>query len=156
MICLPFCVWLAPLGMTVSRPIHAAANVCAQSLESRSTLCDPVDCSPSGSSVHGILQARILQWVVVPSSRGSSWTRDWPAFPTLKAESLPSWVLQLTLFCSFDGWVIFHCIYVPHSVYSCVNEHLVCFHALAIINSVAIEHWDASIFSNYGFFWVFA
>ena len=109
-----------------------------------------------GSALHGILQVRIPEWVVVPSSRGSSWTRDWPAFPTLQAESLPSWVLQLTLFCSFDGWVIFHCIYVPHSVYSCVNGHLVCFHALAIVNSVAIEHWDASIFSNYRFFWVFA
>ena len=34
------------------------------------TLCDPMDCSPPGSSVHGILQARILEWVVVPSSRG--------------------------------------------------------------------------------------
>ena len=36
------------------------------------TLCDPVDCSPPGSSVHGILQAKILEWVAMPSSRGSS------------------------------------------------------------------------------------
>ena len=36
------------------------------------TLCDPVDCSPPGSSVHEILQARVLQWVAMPSSRGSS------------------------------------------------------------------------------------
>ena len=35
-------------------------------------LCDPMDCSPPGSSVHGILQARILEWVAMPSSRGSS------------------------------------------------------------------------------------
>ena len=35
------------------------------------TLCDPVDCSPPGSSVHGILQARVLEWVAMPSSRGS-------------------------------------------------------------------------------------
>ena len=35
-------------------------------------LCDPVDCSPPGSSVHGILQARILEWVAVSSSGGSS------------------------------------------------------------------------------------
>ena len=40
------------------------------SLQSCLTLCDPVDCSPPGSSVHGILQARILEWVAVPSSRG--------------------------------------------------------------------------------------
>ena len=36
------------------------------------TLCDPVDCSPIGSSVHGILQGRILKWVAIPFSRGPS------------------------------------------------------------------------------------
>ena len=41
------------------------------------TFCDPMDCSPPGSSVHGILQARILEWVAMPSSRGSSQARDW-------------------------------------------------------------------------------
>ena len=40
------------------------------------TLCDPVDCSPPGSSIHRILQARILEWVAVPSSKGSSQPRD--------------------------------------------------------------------------------
>ena len=40
-------------------------------------LCDPLDCSLPGSSVHGIFQGRILEWVAVPSSRGSSWSRDW-------------------------------------------------------------------------------
>ena len=40
------------------------------------TLCDPMDCSPLGSSVYGILQARILEWVAVPFSRGSSWPSD--------------------------------------------------------------------------------
>ena len=40
------------------------------------TLCDPMDCRLSGSSVHGILQARNLEWVAVPSSRGSSQSRD--------------------------------------------------------------------------------
>ena len=39
-------------------------------------LCDPMDCSPLGSSVHGILQARILEWVGMPSFRGSSKPRD--------------------------------------------------------------------------------
>ena len=40
------------------------------------TLCNPTDCSPPGSSVHGILQARMLEWVAMPSSRGSSQPRD--------------------------------------------------------------------------------
>ena len=37
------------------------------------TLCNPMDCSPPGFSVHGILQARIPEWVTIPFSRGSSW-----------------------------------------------------------------------------------
>ena len=41
-----------------------------------STLCDFRDCSLPGSSVHGILQARVLEWVAMPSSRGSSWPKD--------------------------------------------------------------------------------
>ena len=41
------------------------------------TLCNPMDCSLPGSSVHGILQARILEWVAISFSRGSSWPRDW-------------------------------------------------------------------------------
>ena len=40
------------------------------------TPCDPMDCSPPGSSVHGILQARILEWVAIPFSSGSYQPRD--------------------------------------------------------------------------------
>ena len=45
--------------------------------QSSPSLCDPMDCSLTGSSFHGILQARILEWVAISSSRGSSWPRDW-------------------------------------------------------------------------------
>ena len=51
-------------------------HVCAKSLQSCPAVCDPMDCSPPGSSVHGILQVRILEWVAMPSSRGSSPPRD--------------------------------------------------------------------------------
>ena len=47
-----------------------------KSLQPCLSLCNPKDCSPPGSSVHGILQAKILEWVAIPSSRGSSWPRD--------------------------------------------------------------------------------
>ena len=40
------------------------------------SLCDPMDCSPPGSSVHGILQAKILEQVAIPFSKRSSWLRD--------------------------------------------------------------------------------
>ena len=40
------------------------------------TLCDPMDSSPPGSSVHGILQTRILEWIAIPFSRGTPQPRD--------------------------------------------------------------------------------
>ena len=50
---------------------------CCLAAQSCLTLCDPMDCNPPGSSVYGILQARILEWVAIPFSRGSSWPKDW-------------------------------------------------------------------------------
>ena len=52
------------------------AHLCVLATQSCLTLCDPILCSPPGSSVHGILQARILEWVAMPSSRGSSGPKD--------------------------------------------------------------------------------
>ena len=46
--------------------------MCAKLLQLCLTLCDPMDCNQAGSSAHGILQARILEWVAISSSRGSS------------------------------------------------------------------------------------
>ena len=48
-------------------------NVVAQSCP---TLCDPVDCSLPGSSLHGIFQARVLEWIAISFSKGSSQPRD--------------------------------------------------------------------------------
>ena len=61
-----------------SAAVVLVRSVCVLCLVTQSCLtpCDPVDCSPPGSSVHGILQARILQWVAMPSSRESSQPRD--------------------------------------------------------------------------------
>ena len=52
------------------------------------TLCNPMDWNPPDSSVHGILQARILDWVAVSFSRWSSQPRDWTCVSTLQADSL--------------------------------------------------------------------
>ena len=49
-----------------------------------------MDCSPPGSSIHGVLQARIREWVAITFSRGSSWLRIEPGSPALLADSLPS------------------------------------------------------------------
>ena len=178
--------------------------VCAKLFQFCLTLCNPMDCSPPGSSVHGILQARTLEWVAMPFSRGSSpprsqthvsWlagrsftaTATWevhfayssvyvsisgcqlipppvtPVTINLSSTSVtlflfckqvhlyrffsdstfkeyhvifvfvwltsrscfthtysvwqslgPSMLLQMELFCSFYGWVKFHCIDVPY------------------------------------------
>ena len=54
------------------------------------TLCNPMDCSPPGSSVHGILQAKILEWVAIPFSRDLPDPGVKPGSPTLWADSLPN------------------------------------------------------------------
>ena len=59
-LCVGVCVWVCAC---------MSVYVCAKLLQSCLTLCDPMDCSLPGSSVHGILQARILKWVAVPFSR---------------------------------------------------------------------------------------
>ena len=60
-----------------SKYVCACLCMCVLVAQSCLTLCDPMDCSPPDFSVHGILQARILEWVAIPFSRGSSGPRDW-------------------------------------------------------------------------------
>ena len=64
---------------------------CVFVTQSWPTLFDPMDCnSPPGSSVHGNFQARILEWVAYPFSRGSSQPRNETGFPALQADSVLS------------------------------------------------------------------
>ena len=58
--------------------------------QSHLTLCDPMDYSPPGSSVHGLLQARILEWVAILSPEVIPDSRTEPGFPAFQADSLPS------------------------------------------------------------------
>ena len=61
------------------------------------TLCDPMDCSPPGSSVHGIFQAGILEWVATPLSRGSSRPRDWPQVSCIAGPFFTIWATKEAL-----------------------------------------------------------
>ena len=56
--------------------VHPSSVLHARSLQSCPLFCNPMDCRPPGSSVHGILQAISLEWAAMPSSRGSSQPRD--------------------------------------------------------------------------------
>ena len=70
------CVWNNEDRFCVCVCVCVCVRACAKSLQSFLTLCDPMDCSLPGSSVSGILQARILEWVAMPFSRASSQPRD--------------------------------------------------------------------------------
>ena len=65
-----------------------AISLCVLVAQWCPTLCNPMDCSPPGSSVHGILQVRILEWIAILFCRGFSWPRIEPWSPALQADSL--------------------------------------------------------------------
>ena len=69
-------------------------RVCMLVAQSCLTLCNPMNCSPPGSSVHGILQARILEWFAISFSRVSSWPRDWPCVSCIVARCFTVWATR--------------------------------------------------------------
>ena len=74
-------------------------NVCVYALvtQSCSTLCDPMDCRPPSFSVHGILQARILEWIAIPFFRGSSQPKDWTQISCIAGRLFTIWATRETL-----------------------------------------------------------
>ena len=68
-------------------------SMCVLVPESWPTLCDPMDCSPPGSSVYGILQARILEWVAISFSRESFWPRDWTPVSCITGRFITVWAI---------------------------------------------------------------
>ena len=85
--------------------------MCAKPLQSCPTLCDPMDCSPPGSSVHGILQARILGWVAFPFSRGSSQPRDRTQVSHIAGRFFTSWATREALLLG-KGCIIYFTMYL--------------------------------------------
>ena len=76
----------------IFKPLHFKCNVSVWTVlvvQSCPTLCNPTDCSPPGFSVHGILQARILEWIAIPSSRERPNPGIEPWSPALQADYLP-------------------------------------------------------------------
>ena len=67
------------------------------------TLCDPMDCSPPDFSIHGSLQARILEWVAIPFSRGSFWPRDWAWVSCIAGRFLTVWATRGLLIHSINS-----------------------------------------------------
>ena len=107
---LQLCVYMCIL-------ICVCVYACAQSC---TTLCNPMDCSPLGSSVHGIFQARTLVWVAISYSRGSSQPRDWIRISYVSCVGrwilyyCPTW--EAYIYDIYDMYVIYHIYTYIHKI----------------------------------------
>ena len=81
---------LCVLSFNLSGLVADLTNVLCLVAQSCPILCSPLDYSPPGPSAQGIIQARILEWVAIPFSRGSSQPRDWTQVSHMAVDSLPS------------------------------------------------------------------
>ena len=92
------------------------------------TLCDPMDCSPPGSSVHGTLQTRILEWVAIPFSWASSWPRDGTHVSCIDRWLLYHWAVreaQRPLVLGKPGWLaVLSAEQTGMNILSCHSESL--------------------------------
>ena len=84
--------WVLIIGN--SRPPCTCICYCCLVAKSCLTLCDPMDCGPPGSSIHGISQARLLEWVAVSVSRGSSQPRDWAHVSCIAGRHFNLWATR--------------------------------------------------------------
>ena len=83
---------------------YMSAAAAAKSLQSCPTLCDPIDSSLLGSSVPGILQARILEWVAISLSRGSSWSRGQTSVSCIAGRFFTDWTMRDSVM--FNGQIL--------------------------------------------------
>ena len=88
------CMWIIYLPIFTMKKWSEVAQLCP-------TLCDPVDCSLPGFSDHGIFQARVLEWVAISFSRGSSWPRDQTRVSRIVGRCFTLWATREALFTIF-------------------------------------------------------
>ena len=86
------------------------------------TLCDPMDSSLSGSSVHGIFQARILEWVVIPFFRESSQPRSWSQVSRIAGRFFTIWASREAPTCICE--CVYTYVYVYMYIMSSLSIHL--------------------------------
>ena len=116
--------------------------VCVLVTQSCLTVFNPIDYSAPGSSVHGILQARILEWVAIPFSRGSSWHRNWTQVSCIAGKFLTIWAtreipiswLPGTWYTISCGMNVVHHSYVLRPVCRKVYNFVFCSQVLRLMN----------------------
>ena len=95
--------------------VHSSVVLVAQSCL---TLWVPLDCSPPGSSVHGILLARILGWIAMPSSKISSWPRDWTWVSCIAGRLFTVWATREAVVAQMVNPILYYTIlYFKYSTY---------------------------------------
>ena len=109
--------------------------MCAKLFQLCPTLCDLVDWYLPGSSVHGILQASILKWVAISSSRGSSWPRD----------------LNLPLFCLISWQALYHSCHLGSPLLISYLYQLLKGNWIIILHTILLAYnkWWCFIVSTY-------
>ena len=84
-----------------SKVTHTYLKTESEAAQRCPALCDPMDCSPLGSSVHGILQVRILDWVAIPFSTGSSQPRHWTSISCTGGKLFTFWATREYIYIFF-------------------------------------------------------
>ena len=147
----PFLSLSPPLGLLECKCHYVwCCPTCVQLIQSSLTLCSLMDHSPPGSSVHGIFPARILEWVVMSSSRGSSQPRDEPASPVSPALAggfFHLWVigeacrslLKCLHFFLFDFLFLFSFSDFHNSVFQLADTSSVSFNLLLIPSNFSFQ-----------------
>ena len=125
------------------------------------TLCNPVDRSPPGSSVHGILQARILEWVAISFSRRSSWPRERTHVPYIGRQDSSPWshstnssclfISELPCYPEMGKWSMLLLLLSRFSrVRLCATPHTAAHQAPPSLGFSRQEHWSGlQLCTNY-------
>ena len=123
--------------------------------QSCQTLWDPMDCSPPGSFIHGILQARVWEWVAIPFSRGSSQPRDWSWVSHITGRFFNIWstreaLMENSFFTEYILWACItyrQCCYIqvchpcPRGSYT-LDEETQKWSSKRIITFWVMKHWS--------------
>ena len=117
------------------------------------TLCDPMDCSLPGSSVHGIFQAIALEWIAISFSRGSSQPRDWTRVSRILDRRFTFWatrevlgVYKPRILVNSWNYLVINILLVSlENAHVFCLSHQACFHLLDILKSPLlcfVKHTD--------------